>query len=110
MDTMYDVIKSNNIEFTQEDREDLNRRLLLLVQLGTLQSNVCAEIEAIFKRYGFYRFEIKHNQKRIRSLVSKGFRDFFDMITQKQIDEFCDDADDLERIVKKWAGINDTIL
>lgn len=42
--------------------------------------------------------------------MSKGFRDFFDMLTQKQIDEFCGDADDLERIVKKWAGINDTIL
>ena len=30
--------------------------------------------------------------------------------SERQTDIFCDNADSLERVVNKWAGINDKIL
>lgn len=30
--------------------------------------------------------------------------------SQRQTDYFCENADNLEKVVNKWAGINDRIL
>ena len=110
METLHDVMVSKGVKFTPEEKRDLNNRLLLLAQLSTLQENVCSDVERIFKEHGFYRFEIKHNHKQIKKLVKTNFSQFFDTLSPEQLDMYCDDADDLQELVNKVAGINDRIL
>ena len=38
------------------------------------------------------------------------YGDFMRNFSERQTDIFCDNADSLERVVNKWAGINDKIL
>lgn len=110
METLHDVMVSKGVRFTPEEKRDLNNRLLLLAQLSTLQENVCSDVERIFKEHGFYRFDIKHNHKQIKRLVKTNFSQFFDTMSPEQLDMYCNDADDLQKLVNKWAGINDKIL
>ena len=57
-----------------------------------------------------YGFSIKHNHERIKKMIRSNYDDFFKRFSDSQTDEFCTDADDLQKIVNKWAGINDRIL
>ena len=43
-------------------------------------------------------------------MIHSNYDDFFKRFSDSQTDEFCADADDLQKIVNKWAGINDRIL
>ena len=45
MTTLFDVIKAKNPDFSDTDKVQLSRRLLLLFQLSVLQENVCKDIE-----------------------------------------------------------------
>ena len=57
-----------------------------------------------------YGFSIKHNHERIKRMIRSNYDDFFNRFSDSQTDEFCADADDLQKIVNEWAGINDRIL
>ena len=45
MTTLFDIIKAKNPDFSDTDKIQLSRRLLLLFQLSVLQENVCKDIE-----------------------------------------------------------------
>ena len=45
MMTLFDIIKAKNPDFSDTDKIQLSRRLLLLFQLSVLQENVCKDIE-----------------------------------------------------------------
>ena len=110
MTTLFDVIKAKNPDFSDTDKIQLSKRLLLLFQLSVLQENVCKDIERELGGYGVYGFSIKHNHERIKRMIRSNYDDFFKRFSDSQTDEFCADADDLQKIVNEWAGINDRIL
>ena len=45
MTTLFDIIKAKNPDFSDTDKVQLSKRLLLLFQLSVLQENVCKDIE-----------------------------------------------------------------
>lgn len=45
MTTLFDIIKAKNPDFSNTDKIQLSKRLLLLFQLSVLQENVCKDIE-----------------------------------------------------------------
>lgn len=102
--------EKQKLTFTEEETRDLNNRLLLMYQLSLLQENICADIGRIFRSKGALVFEIKHTHKMIKKLILDNHKSFLGSLSQEQMDVICDDADDLQKIVNKWAGINDRIL
>ena len=103
-------VEKQKLTFTEEETRDLNNRLLLMYQLSLLQENICADIGRIFRSKGALVFEIKHTHKMIKKLILDNHKSFLGNLSQEQMDVICDDADDLQKIVNKWAGINDRIL
>lgn len=103
-------VEKQKLTFTEEETRDLNNRLLLMYQLSLLQENICADIGRIFRSKGALVFEIKHTHKMIKKLILDNHKSFLGNLSQEQMDVICDDADDLQKIVNKWAGINDKIL
>lgn len=91
---------------SREDIDGINRRLLLLVQLSLLQTNVAWEIEQVFRKHGMFNFNIKHNHKRIVELI-KGCGDnkFWNALTQEQIDAILCDADTIEDVIYRLVGL-----
>lgn len=82
------------------------RRLLILSSLiASSQSSVWYELEQLFKRNGFYRFDIKHNCKTVKNLVKTRFLDFFESLDEKESDMWCGDYEQLEKMVFEWAGL-----
>lgn len=102
--------EKQKLTFTEEETRDLNNRLLLMYQLSLLQENICADIGRIFRNKGALVFEIKHTHKMIKKLILDNHKSFLGSLSQEQMDVICADADDLQKIVNKWAGINDRIL
>lgn len=102
--------EKQKLTFTEEETRDLNNRLLLMYQLSLLQENICADIGRIFRSKGALVFEIKHTHKMIKKLILDNHKSFLGNLSQEQMDVICDDADDLQKIVNEWAGINDRIL
>lgn len=101
-----DARNNSKNPLTEEEINQINLRLLLLVQLSSLQMNVAWEIEQIFRKHGMFNFGIKHNHKRIVELIKGcGNSKFWETLSQEQIDDIVDDADTLERVVYRWAGI-----
>ena len=96
--------------FTEDEGLDLTKRLLLLYHLSVLQENICKDVERIFNKKGIYGFSIKHNHETVKRKVRTCYGDFMRDFSERQTDIFCDNADSLERVVNKWAGINDRIL
>lgn len=105
METLKDVMGKN--ELTEKDRRAIYKRLLLLIHLSSLQQNVCREIEGIYVSRGKYRMRIKHEHEQIKRLVRRTLdtSPLFRGMTPEQCGLMADDADGLEEIVKKWAGI-----
>lgn len=96
--------------FTEDEKFLLIKKVLLLYHLSTLQQNICADIERMLMGKDKYRFVIKHNHEAIKRYVRNCYNDFMRDFSERQTDIFCDNADSLERVVNKWAGINDKIL
>ena len=85
---------------------DINIRLLLLVQLSLMQTNIAWEIEQIFREHDMYNFNIKHNHKKIVELIKGcGKGDFWNGLTQEQIDAILCDADTLEDVIYRAVGL-----
>lgn len=95
---------------TEDDKFLLIKKVLLLYHLSTLQQNICTDIERMLRGKDEYRFIIKHNHEAIKRYVRNCYNDFMKDFSRRQTDYFCENADDLERVVNKWAGINDKIL
>ena len=106
-ETLQDVIKTDkSLKLTSEDYLAINKRLLLLVQLSTLQSNIAAEIEDIYNSKSAYKMTVKHNHERLKSLLRQNMNPkFWETLTQEQIDATEVDADSLEALVYKWARL-----
>ena len=84
----------------------INIRLLLLVQLSLMQTNIAWEIEQIFREHDMYNFNIKHNHKKIVELIKGcGKGDFWNGLTQEQIDAILCDADTLEDVIYRAVGL-----
>ena len=91
---------------TKDEIRGINVRLLLLVQLSTLQINIAQEIEQCLRKHDAYNFKIKHNHQRLVDFVkTSGNPKFWEALNQDQIDAICEDADTLEDIVYGWAGL-----
>lgn len=96
----------HNAQLTEEEKEEINKRLLVMLQLSSLQQNLASEIEWKLAEKCKYKLTIKHNHERIKSLIRQNISSgFWGILTPKQTDVICQDADDIERIVKQWAGI-----
>lgn len=104
---IYKEAKMNKANpMTEEEIVGINTRLLLLVQLSSLQRNVAWEIEQIFKKHGMFNFSIKHNHKRIVELIKGSGNDsFWNQLTQKQIEDIGDDADTIEDVIYRLVGL-----
>lgn len=96
--------------FTEDEKFLLIKKVLLLYHLSVLQENICKDVERIFNKKGIYGFTIKHNHEAVKRKVRTCCGDFMRDFSERQTDIFCDNADDLEKVVNKWAGINDKIL
>ncbi len=93
-------------KLTDDERRGINVRLLLMYHLSTMLINFSAEIESVMNRQGLFKMTIKHHHKKIRSLV----RDSIDFavhkkLTEKEVEDLCDDYDELEKLVKVFGGI-----
>lgn len=95
---------------SKEEIRGINIRLLLLVQLSSLQGNIAWEIEQIFRKHNMYGFNIKHNHKKIVDFIKGcGNSKFWESLTMEQIDAICSDADTLEDIVYSWCGLKEKV-
>lgn len=106
-ETLQDIIKTDkSLKLTSEDYLAINKRLLLLVQLSTLQSNIALEIEQIYNSKSAYKMTVKHNHERLKTLLRQNMNSqFWETLTQEQIDVTEQDADTLEALVYEWAKL-----
>lgn len=101
-----DAREKKDSPMTSREKWEVNMRLLLLVQLSSLQINIAWEIEQIFREHGIYNFNIKHNHKRIVELIKGcGNNAFWKDLTQEQIYAIGEDADSLEDMIYHWCGL-----
>lgn len=103
--TTLDKIETGD-EWTAEEMHKRNTLLLLASHLATLQANIADEIEQMYKAKGVYQFSIKHNHKKIIQLLKENTTSvFFKRMNQEQVLVYGDDAEELERVVYAWAGL-----
>lgn len=93
-------------KLTDDEIRGINVRLLLMYHLSTMLINFSTEIESVMNRQGVFKMTIKHHHKKIRSLV----RDSIDLavhkkLTEKEVEDLCEDYDELEKLVKVFGGI-----
>lgn len=95
-----------NEKWTDEEMDRRNRLLLLVSQLSTLQMNIAKEIEQLYQQKGAYNFLIKHNHRKIISLLDENTASiFFKRINDGQALVYADNAEQLEKLVFVWAGL-----
>jgi|GEM_PF-5689078 len=95
-----------DMEWTQQEMLRRNTLLLLASQLSTLQMNIARDIEELYKSKGVYGFSIKHNHRKIISLLKENTTSvFFKRMNDEQALIYGDDAESLERVVYAWAGL-----
>lgn len=103
--TTLDKIETGD-EWTAEEMHKRNTLLLLASHLATLQANIADEIEQMYKAKGVYQFSIKHNHKKIIQLLKENTSSvFFKRMNEEQVLVYGDDAEELERVVYAWAGL-----
>ena len=103
-----DAQKQKKNPLTKDEIRGINTRLMLLVQLSSLQMNIAWDIEQIFRKHGVYNFNIKHNHKKIVDLIKGcGNAKFWEQLTQDQTDAICNDADILEDVIFRMAGLRE---
>lgn len=101
-----DAQKQKKNPLTNEEIKGINTRLMLLVQLSSLQMNIAWEIEQVFRKHNVYNFNIKHNHKKIVDLIRGcGNTKFWEQLNQEQMDAICDDADILEDVIYRMVGL-----
>lgn len=104
-----DTLKSvlDGAKLTDEERERINRLLLLNLQLSDLQLNICGDIERTLEKSSQYKFGIKHWNEQVKALIRKNVprKAFFRKLDNKQQAAFGDDGESLEKIVYGWAGL-----
>ena len=106
METLAPIYRQAREKLSEQDIVAINKRLLLLYQLSTLQLNISYEIEWMLRDKGGYNFTVKNNHKRLKSFISGNVNnEFWKNLTQEQLDVMAEDADDLESIIYKWADI-----
>lgn len=105
MDTLYNII---NGRLDEKQKDVLARKLLLLQLLNQLQLDICNDVQRELSAVSAYRFTIRHNHEKVMALIRKNYMDCFK--NEKQIDMFCDNADELTRLIYRWAGIDEKIL
>ena len=94
------------LHLTEDDNKEINLRLMLLIQLSSLQMNIAQEIEQIYNAKAKYKMRIKHNHEKLKNHIRQNTNNaFWKGLTQEQIDAICEDADTLEQIIYDWAGI-----
>lgn len=95
------------LHLNEDDNREINLRLMLLIQLSSLQMNIAQEIEQIYNAKAKYKMTIKHNHEKLKNHIRQNTNNaFWKGLTQEQIDAICEDADTLEEIIKDWCGIN----
>ena len=94
------------MHLNEDENREINLRLLLLIQLSSLQMNIAQEIEQIYNAKAKYKMTIKHNHEKLKNHIRQNTNNaFWKGLTQEQIDAICEDADTLEQIIYDWAGI-----
>ena len=92
---------------TDDDNREINLRLMLLVQLSSLQMNIAQEIEQIYNERAQYKMGIKHNHEKLKNHIRQNTNNsFWKALADEYVDVICDDADDLEKLVYNWIGID----
>ena len=95
------------LHLNEDDNREINLRLMLLIQLSSLQMNIAQESEQIYNAKAKYKMTIKHNHEKLKNHIRQNTNNaFWKGLTQEQIDAICEDADTLEEIIKDWCGIN----
>lgn len=91
---------------SKDEIRGINIRLLLLVQLSSLQINIAQEIEQCLRKHDAYNFKIKHNHKKIVDFIRGcGNSEFYKNLSIDQMVAMGEDADSLEDIVYRWCGL-----
>lgn len=94
------------LEWSEEELRQHNILLLLLSQLSTLQGNIAKEIENLYNKKGIFSMGIKHNHKKIQSLIKNNAApEFFRRMNMEQAEDYAEDSERLERIIYQWAGL-----
>lgn len=98
--------KNTKNPLSEEEIRGINVRLMLLVQLSLLQLNIAWEVEQCFRKHNVYNFNIKHNHKKIVNFIKGcGNSDFWNHLTQEQIDALLCDADTIEDVIYRLVGL-----
>ena len=101
-----DAQKNKKNPLSEDEIQGINIRLLLLVQLSLLQTNIAWEIEQVFREHDVFNFKIKHNHKKIVELIKGcGNNKFWNLLTQEQIDAILCDADTIEDTIYRMVGL-----
>lgn len=105
--TLHDIFNAAQKEMTNEEIMGVNKRLLLLMQLSSLQLNILGEIERIFQKSGNFRFGVKHSHRKIINLVKSNgdTKAFFKSLGVEATDMVVEDAEEIEKILYDWADI-----
>lgn len=93
---------------TEDSRRKINKSILLCHHLSTLQDNLFKDIELELRKCGDFKLEVKHNHGRIKALMDKQrlkLDNVWMNATEEQIECFCHDAEELERIVREWGNL-----
>lgn len=107
LSALYGEAKKNTKNpLSEEEIRGINVRLMLLVQLSLLQQNIAWEVEQCFRKHNVYNFNIKHNHKKIVNYIKgNGNSDFWNHLTQEQIDALLCDADTIEDVIYRLVGL-----
>lgn len=98
-----------DIQSSEEKNERIRHKLMLVHMLSNVQCNLMNDIKEILQEGNDYRFDIKHNHKKIMAFIREtAMPKFFDKISAEATDLYMDDYEELERMIYDWADGHET--
>ncbi len=104
--TMGEALKEVYPKMTQEEIERAGKLFVMIYQCATLQMNFNNELKDLYEKHNKFKMTIKHHYNQIQRLVRESV-DFAvsQKLTDKEVESLVEDYDELERIIREFAGL-----
>lgn len=85
------------------NREYFIKTVVLIQLLIQISRDITQELEEELRKGGEYRLGIKQDIERLNKMSLQVRRDFYKVLTEEEVEHFCQDLDQLEYELKRVA-------